>query len=434
MTKTGKRIGVFFLSIAMALATVAAFVPVQTVLADTAGTNTVTSAEVTVKDASGDRTKEIKTLSDAIKGTVIGVYELTKNDGVEKGSDGLYSATISGLSVAAGDPVVALHYADSKWSPVTVSAVAAGSVTIKTDSFSPFAFIKSKVDPAVFGAWTKKGGFDAKIVNSVTKTVIGNAQDGLDAGKIIMTGASGAKISVVAGDDKENIEENGITPAVKEFVKNYIKLVNGEDVKGKGTSADIAGIYYFTLKADEPGDITFKLQEEALEGMGDDGYCIVLHYTGKTEDEDGITAQYVKVTSAGKLTAHFNSYSPVAIIVTTLSSAQTLVNTYNHAIGSDEIGLTPAAEVTQPTTTVVTPETTVTVPEATETPAVEYYSAYTGGGHSIVDALKAVGESNTSKSFRAQIAAANDITGYSGTAAQNIAMLQLLKSGQLKKP
>ena len=46
----------------------------------------------------------------------------------------------------------------------------------------------------------------------------------------------------------------------------------------------------------------------------------------------------MKVSDGGKLTAHFNSYSPVAIIATTVESAQTLVNTYNHGIGSDEIG------------------------------------------------------------------------------------------------
>jgi hypothetical protein len=62
-----------------------------------------------------------------------------------------------------------------------------------------------------------------------------------------------------------------------------------------------------------------------------------------------------------------------------------------------------------------------------------YYPKYTGKSDSIVDALAAVGETDTSKTHRTKIAAANGITGYSGTAAQNTKLLVLLKNGKLKK-
>ena len=39
-----------------------------------------------------------------------------------------------------------------------------------------------------------------------------------------------------------------------------------------------------------------------------DAYSIVLHYTGNAADEDGVTAKYCKISSAGKVTAHFNSF------------------------------------------------------------------------------------------------------------------------------
>lgn len=63
----------------------------------------------------------------------------------------------------------------------------------------------------------------------------------------------------------------------------------------------------------------------------------------------------------------------------------------------------------------------------------KYYPKYTGSSSSLTDALKAVGETDTSLAHRKKIAAANGIAGYTGTAAQNTKMLSLLKSGQLVK-
>lgn len=62
-----------------------------------------------------------------------------------------------------------------------------------------------------------------------------------------------------------------------------------------------------------------------------------------------------------------------------------------------------------------------------------YYPRYTGKGTSIVGALNAVGEKNTSYKHRSMIAAVNGILNYKGTAAQNIKMVELLKQGKLIK-
>lgn len=62
------------------------------------------------------------------------------------------------------------------------------------------------------------------------------------------------------------------------------------------------------------------------------------------------------------------------------------------------------------------------------------FSATPYGGVSIVDGLKAIGEYGASSySERKKIAAANGITNYRGTAAQNTQMLNMLKSGNLKR-
>lgn len=63
---------------------------------------------------------------------------------------------------------------------------------------------------------------------------------------------------------------------------------------------------------------------------------------------------------------------------------------------------------------------------------VTYYSKYTGTSDSVVDALKAVGENDTSLAHRKQIAKTNNIS-YATTAVMNIAILSLLKSGKLVK-
>ena len=69
---------------------------------------------------------------------------------------------------------------------------------------------------------------------------------------------------------------------------------------------------------------------------------------------------------------------------------------------------------------------------------VKYYPKYNGSGTSIAGALTAVGEKDTTFNHRKKIALANvsqdkTLANYQGTAAQNIAMVNLLKAGKLIK-
>ena len=63
----------------------------------------------------------------------------------------------------------------------------------------------------------------------------------------------------------------------------------------------------------------------------------------------------------------------------------------------------------------------------------KYFKKYTGNSISIVDALNSIGE-KSSFEYRTKIAQINGITNYSGTAAQNTKLLNLLKDGKLLKP
>lgn len=62
-----------------------------------------------------------------------------------------------------------------------------------------------------------------------------------------------------------------------------------------------------------------------------------------------------------------------------------------------------------------------------------YYPAYKGKATSIVDALAAVGEKDTSYSHRKTIAKANGILKYQGSMIENNTLLNLLKAGRLIK-
>ena len=67
-----------------------------------------------------------------------------------------------------------------------------------------------------------------------------------------------------------------------------------------------------------------------------------------------------------------------------------------------------------------------------ETQVPEYYLQDVWHGTSIARALESIGEDG-SYQHRVQIAAANGIVGYAGTAPQNTHMLNLLRTGQLRK-
>ena len=77
------------------------------------------------------------------------------------------------------------------------------------------------------------------------------------------------------------------------------------------------------------------------------------------------------------------------------------------------------------------------LPYFSDDPEIQYYKQYKGTSTSIVDALRAVGEKDTSFEHRQRIAVANkfveSIDKWKGTAAQNLLMLDVLKKGALIK-
>lgn len=71
--------------------------------------------------------------------------------------------------------------------------------------------------------------------------------------------------------------------------------------------------------------------------------------------------------------------------------------------------------------------------KTTTTPKVNYFKKYCGNSVSIVAALNSIGATSTF-AYRKEIAKANGIKNYIGSAKQNTSMLNLLKNGKLIKP
>ena len=88
-------------------------------------------------------------------------------------------------------------------------------------------------------------------------------------------------------------------------------------------------------------------------------------------------------------------------------------------------------EITPNNKTTQTKQSTSTIKKVTNTTNT-YLKASNYHYGSIVDALKSIGE-NSSYSYRKKLAENNGITGYHGSYSQNINLLNLLKSGKLKK-
>ena len=76
---------------------------------------------------------------------------------------------------------------------------------------------------------------------------------------------------------------------------------------------------------------------------------------------------------------------------------------------------------------------TLKKPAETSTPTVTYFTACDSSYQSLSDALRSVG-ADGSFAYRAQIAAANGVAEYKGTAEQNTQLLTLLKAGLLIVP
>ena len=163
-------------------------------------------------------------------------------------------------------------------------------------------------------------------------------------------------------------------------------------------------------------------QEKLMEENFDTIQGILDGYTG-------VTPLPSSGTSSGSSGSSTSSSSSTSSGSSTSSSSST-------SSTSKPAGATTTAPTTSTTTTTTTKPTTTTTTTTKKKDTTSYYTYTTKSGlntsTSIVDALKATG-ADSSFSNRAKIAEANGISNYTGTASQNVTLLNKLKSGTLKK-
>ena len=100
---------------------------------------TVTAVEKTTVDAAAATDSNKK-----VTASILSVVNIDASTAA-KGADGKYQVTASISGIKSGDSIAILHYTGSAWETIVPDSVAAGSVTFKTSSFSPFAVVKLEV-------------------------------------------------------------------------------------------------------------------------------------------------------------------------------------------------------------------------------------------------------------------------------------------------
>ena len=119
--------------------------------------------------------------------------------------------------------------------------------------------------------------------------------------------------------------------------------------------------------------------------------------------------------------------SSVSKVQDDVTKVQSDVNKVQSTVSSNTTTLNKVVSNTSKTATSTTKTNTSASKTSTNTIKATSYS-----GNSIVDGLKSVGV-NSSYAYRSQLAAANGISNYTGSASQNTALLNKLKEGTLKK-
>ena len=119
--------------------------------------------------------------------------------------------------------------------------------------------------------------------------------------------------------------------------------------------------------------------------------------------------------------------SQISSVASSVSKVQDDVTKVQSTVNSNTSTLNKVVSNTTKTST----STTKTNTSASKTSS-SNIKATSYKGNSIVDGLKSVGV-NSSYAYRSQLAAANGIKNYTGSASQNTALLNKLKNGTLKK-
>lgn len=193
---------------------------------------------------------------------------------------------------------------------------------------------------------------------------------------------------------------------IKEYVQDSLEATNNYVLEGFEKQQELANTIY-----DSSMDAMSELKEnvaEQIEGVN-------------------TTVSGINSTVSGLQSSVSGLQSSVSNLSTKVDTVQTSVNKVQQTANTINKTTTATSQAIKKATTKAMPKTSTNVSKTTNTIKKTNYK-----GVSIVDGLKSVGV-NSSYAYRQQLAKANGIKNYTGTATQNTALLNKLKSGKLKK-
>lgn len=265
----------------------------------------------------------------------------------------------------------------------------------------------------------------------------------------IVTGFSGDTIYTVEGNTSSaEISTNGGAVCAKSYSTSntFVVYVCCPDYDGSAATPPVSGAY-FPACAQSCATIT-----EGLANVGEDtSYAYrkriaaannIENYSG-TADQNN---QMLALLKAGRLIDPDAEPEPAADCFPACASSFTTLAAALESVGADasyayRTQIAAANGIENYSGTVdqndqllaLLKAGTLKKPTDAPTPSVTYFTACDSSYQSIADALRSVG-ADGSLAYRKQIAAANGIEDYTGTAAQNNQMLSLLKAGMLIVP
>ena len=192
---------------------------------------------------------------------------------------------------------------------------------------------------------------------------------------------------------------------IKEYVQDSLEATNNYVLEGFEKQQELANTIYDS-SMDAMGELKENVAEQ-IEGVNS-------------------TVSGINNTVSGLQSSVSGLQSSVSNLNTKVDKVQQTANTINKTTSSTN------ATVKKATTTTTKPKTTTSKTSTNVSKTTNTIKKTNYKGVSIVDGLKSVGV-NSSYAYRQQLAKANGIKNYTGSASQNTALLKKLKAGTLKK-
>ncbi|HZK27047.1 MAG TPA: N-acetylmuramoyl-L-alanine amidase [Thermoclostridium sp.] len=261
----------------------------------------------------------------------------------------------------------------------------------------------------------------------------------IDSGHGLYTSGKRCKKSIDPNETREWILNDRIADRLEVLLADYdCKVIRVDDTTG---TKDISLANRVKTANNAKADIYISIHHNAGINGGTGGGTVVFYCSSKTERRTQAERLYKAITNQTDLIGNRSArtvYKGFYVVKNTKMPAFLIENGFMDSRTDTPVILTKehAERTALGLASYLVEELSLakrkTVGKAPQTATEVYYPRYTGKTTTLSAALTSLGITST-YSFRKKIAAANGITRYIGTAAQNTQMYNLLKAGILKR-